>query len=71
MDTPNELLDDSWIKTIPEGAIVDEVVHIVNYIDPETGEGRYTLSWQGSIGLAQLLGIMRMAEQDILNESRK
>jgi hypothetical protein len=65
MNMGDLLHDDTWRDAVPEGAEVNEVIHLVHYVLPD-GESRFGLHWQGSLSAVEIVGLLRLAERDVM-----
>lgn len=59
------LTDNSWREVVPGDAEVNEVLHLVHYVLPD-GESRFSLQWKGSLSVVEILGLLRLAERDVM-----
>lgn len=55
---------------LPEGAIVNAHVSVVQFLDPEDGELKFGISYSGDVPLTQMLGLLELSKLEMLKEAR-
>lgn len=55
---------------IPDGALVNAHVEVVQYVDPGSSEIRYTTRYFGDVPLSSFIGLLELAKLDLIREAR-
>jgi hypothetical protein len=55
---------------IPEGAFVSAQISVVQWIDHDDGSLKFSLRYNGDVPLTQFLGLLRVAEYEMIRESK-